>query len=134
MSTELLSSWLADATVVVRPVLDLARGDARDAHDPPAWMSELVRLRDRHCVFPGCRRASAHCDLDHIVPYAPDGPPGQTRPDNLAPLCRGHHRAKTHGQWRYRRRGDGSYRWDSPTGRFFEVLPAPRRPRPPRLP
>ena len=34
-------------------------------------------------------------DLDHITPYEENGPPGQTRPDALAALCRRHHRAKT---------------------------------------
>ena len=33
---------------------------------------------------------------------------------NLAPLCRRHHRAKTHGRWRYQRLVDGSYAWTSP--------------------
>ena len=35
-------------------------------------------------------------DLDHTVEYSDTGPPGQTSTENLAPLCRTHHRAKTH--------------------------------------
>ena len=127
LSTDLVQTWLTGSTVVVRPVLDLARADAVDAHDPPAWMADLARLRDPCCVFPGCRRRSRGCDLDHILAYIPidhGGPPGQTRPANLAPLCRRHHRAKTHSNWRYRRRDDGSYRWTSPTGRSYVVAPA----------
>jgi hypothetical protein len=87
-------------------------------------MAEFVRLRDPVCVFPACPRASRHCDLDHIDPYLdPDdgGPPGQTHPDNLAPLCRGHHRAKTHTHWDYLRLPDGSYHWTSPTSDTFVV-------------
>jgi hypothetical protein len=136
MLLDLLHTWLAGSTLVVKPVLDLARTDAVDAHEPPAWMADLVRLRDPVCVFPGCCRRSKRCDLDHIEPYVPldeGGPPGQTHPGNLAPLCRRHHRAKTHGSWTYRRLADGSYRWRSPTGRAFTVLPPPaRQPRPPR--
>ena len=67
-------------------------------------MREHVVLRDAHCVFPGCRRDSRACDLDHINPYVPiddGGPPGQTHPGNLAPLCRTHHRVKTHTAWDY---------------------------------
>jgi hypothetical protein len=130
LSTDLLKAWLADSTVVIKPVLHLSRTDAVDSHDPPAWMADLVRLRDPVCVFPGCRRSSRACDLDHIEPYIPiafGGPPGQTHPANLAPLCRHHHRVKTHGNWRYARLPDGVYRWTSPTGRSFDVLPPPRR-------
>ena len=56
-------------------------------------------------------------DLDHIVPYVPPdegGPPGQTNPQNLAPLCRRHHRAKTFTGWTYQRARDGAYTWTSP--------------------
>ena len=105
--------------MIVRPVLDLARTDAVDQHDPPAWMRELVVLRDPTCVHPFCDRPARSCDLDHIEPYVEmddGGPPGQTRPDNLAPLCRRHHRAKTHDGWAYRRNPDGSYTWTSPAG------------------
>jgi hypothetical protein len=130
LSTDLLKSWLADSTVVVRPVLDLQRWWAVDQHDPPREMADQVRLRDPVCVFSGCQRPSWACDLDHIEPYVPlelGGPPRQTNPDNLAPLCRHHHRMKTHGGWRYRRHRDGSYHWTSPTGRTYDVLPPPRR-------
>jgi hypothetical protein len=94
-------------------------GSSHD-HDPG-------RLRDPEFVFPGCHRRSRACDLDHLEPYLPlglGGPPGQTRPDNLAPLCRHHHRVKTHGGWRYRRVDDVSYRWTAPTGRRYDVPPA----------
>jgi hypothetical protein len=118
-----IKEWVGHSRVSVRPVLDLARTDAVDEHDPPEWMRELVILRDRHCVFPWCSRDARGCDLDHVDPYDEDGPPGQTRPENLAPLCRRHHRCKTSGRWRYRRRPDGSYDWIGPYGRRFLVRP-----------
>ena len=34
-------------------------------------------------------------------------------PANLAPLCRTHHRVKTHTAWHYKRLDDGSYVWTS---------------------
>jgi hypothetical protein len=129
VSSDLLRVWLSGSTVIAKPVLDLARTDAVDQHDAPAWMADLVRLRDRHCVFPGCRRRSRRCDLDHIEPYLPPdrgGPPGQTSPLSLAPLCRRHHRAKTHARWRYHRLPDGTYRWTTPTGDALDVLPSHR--------
>ncbi len=94
---------------------DATATDAVDAHDPPAWMRDLVILRDPRCVFPHCQRDARACDLDHIIPYDDTGPPGQTRPANLAPLCRRHHRAKTTGRWQYRRLPDGTYQWTGPT-------------------
>ena len=136
-TTDLITSWAAawlgpDTKITLRPVLDLTDPDtipAVDGHDPPQQMAWYVRLRDPHCVFPGCTRPSHRCDLDHIDPYLPldeGGPPGQTHPDNLAPLCRKHHRAKTPGRWHYRRLPDGSHHWTTPTGRTIDV-PPPRR-------
>ena len=114
-----IEEWLARHTatggrVRLTPVVDAVRTEAVDRHDPPPWMAAQVRLRDPQCVFPGCPTRSRHCDLDHIDPYDDTGPPGQTHPGNLAPLCRRHHRAKTHGRWHYRRLPDGTYAWTSP--------------------
>jgi hypothetical protein len=133
LSSDLLAMWLADTTLVVKPVIDLNHPEDLtpvDRHDPPEAMAEFVRLRDPVCVFPACQRLSRHCDLDHIDPYlAMDdgGPPGQTHPDNLAPLCRGHHRAKTHSTWDYIRLPDGSYSWTSPTNDTYAVPARPWR-------
>ena len=137
-SLALLRDWLQRLSgVSIRPILDPARTDSVDAHDPPDWMRETVILRDRHCVFPGCPVDARACDLDHIEPYVPlddGGPPGQTSPANLACLCRRHHRAKTFAGWHYRRLpdppddpGDGdpgaTYEWTSPTLRTYHVSP-----------
>ncbi|WP_235737557.1 HNH endonuclease signature motif containing protein [Nocardioides alcanivorans] len=126
--TTQLRDWLArhGSLATITPVVDLNRTDAVDRHDPPEWMDTLVRLRDPHCVYPNCERSSWDADLDHIDPYLPlgeGGPPGQTRPENLAPLCRRHHLMKTHGRWRYRRARDGTYIWTSQHGRTWLVTP-----------
>ena len=150
-TTRLLTDWLARLTgtggkVVLRPVLDLNTRWAVDQHDPPAPMREQVVLRDAHCVFPGCRRDSRACDLDHISPYVPiddGGPPGQTHPGNLAPLCRTHHRVKTHTAWDYQPHdhGDGrdhdhgdargGYVWTAPPATSTTSPPATDAHRPP---
>jgi len=87
-----------------------------NAYEIPDRIREAVILRDHHCVFPNCTRPARSCDLDHITPYDPGGPPGQTSTDNLAPLCRRHHRAKTHSRWRYESTSPGSYTWTTPSG------------------
>ena len=129
-----LHSWLLTAgTVTIKPVLDITAIPAVDQHDPPSRMAEAVRLRHETCVYPRCGRRSEVCDLDHIETYIPldqGGPPGQTHPDNLAPLCRRHHRAKTFGAFTYRRLRDGSYEWTLPTGTRISTDPVRPRPRP----
>jgi hypothetical protein len=132
-TNQLLHNWLTHHTgkVIIRPVLDLNSGTAVDQHDPPEAMREQVILRDAHCVFPGCRHDSRSCDLDHITPYLPmdqGGPPGQTHPVNLAPLCRTHHRIKTFTSWIYKRLDEGTYTWTAPTGHQYDVTPVSRRP------
>ena len=124
---DLLADWLGRpdlAGITVRPVLDLHTTQAVDRHDPPAWMRHAALLAEATCVFPGCTRDSRRCDLDHIDGYVPPedgGPPGQTRLANLAPLCRTHHRLKTHAGWSYRRLSDNHYRWTTPTGDHLAV-------------
>ena len=126
-----IKDWAGRTRVTIQPVLDMTRTDAVDAHDPPAWMRELVILRDRHCVFPWCNRDARACDLDHITPYEENGPPGQTRPAALAALCRRHHRAKTFRRWRYHRTASGSYQWTGPQGQTYLVTPTGTIPIPP---
>jgi hypothetical protein len=115
-----VAAWCGDPTtarVVVKPVVDLNAYQAVDGHEVPERIAEQVRLRDRTCVHPWCQRPASACDLDHIVPYVPmdqGGPPGQTNPLNLAPLCRLHHRMKTHGRWTYAMTAPGTYQWRSP--------------------
>jgi hypothetical protein len=126
ITTAKIREWVGHASVTVLPVLHTDRTDAVDRHDPPAWMRELVTLRDPHCVFPWCTRDSRSCDLDHIDPYVdPDdgGPPGQTHPANLAPLCRRHHRAKTTRHWVYTRSPDGAYTWSNHHDLRYLVTP-----------
>ncbi len=127
-----LHSWLLTAArVTIKPVVDQASIAPVDVHDPPARMADAVRFRDVTCVYPGCGRAAEVCDLDHIDSYIPPDegdPSGQTSPDNLAPLCRRHHRAKTFGDFSYRRLPDGSYEWTLPTGRTVVTDPVTARP------
>lgn len=121
VAEEAFQRWLATYAVKVTRVIDLNRKGAVDQHDPPPWMRDQVKERDRHCVFPGCEVPADNCDVDHIIPYQENGPPGQTNPDGLACLCRTHHLLKTHYGWRYGRLSDHTYLWISPNGRTFAV-------------
>ncbi len=69
-------------------------------------------LVDVHCVFPHCTKPARRCDTDHVVPC----PDGETSSTNTAPLCRRHHRAKTHSAWDYTVLDRGTYLWTTPNG------------------
>ena len=77
----------------------------------PTDSTDQVTERDGTCVHPWCTRPATSCDDDHCIPYDHGGP---TSSDNIAPLCRRHHRTKTHRRWRYRFLRPGHYLWTSP--------------------
>jgi hypothetical protein len=108
-------------------VLDLGRTRYR----PTAALAEHVRRRDRTCVWPGCALPADLADLDHSRDYhrPPDdgGPPGTTSHDNLAPLCRNHHRLKSEGGFALHHVSPGTYVWTDPTGHRYEVRPGTDR-------
>jgi hypothetical protein len=118
---EAFQHWTGTHRVRASQVIDLGREDAVDQHDPPDWMRTQVKERDRHCLFPHCAVDAERCDIDHIDAYVEDGPPGQTRPGNLACLCRRHHLLKTFGGWTYVRARDGTFVWRSPMGTIYLV-------------
>ncbi|WP_300682968.1 HNH endonuclease signature motif containing protein [Nocardioides sp.] len=118
---ERVAEWCrtAGTKVIIRPVLDLAESHTRDGYVPSETMREQAILINRTCVHPWCDRPARASDLDHITPYENQGPPGQTTSTNLAPLCRHHHRLKTHSGWQYQHLEPGIYLWTSPAGRSY---------------
>ncbi|QYJ04856.1 HNH endonuclease [Nocardioides panacisoli] len=106
------------ATVIVRPVIDLTGHEPVEAYEIPDRHRRQVHLRDPHCAFPHCQRRATRCDLDHATPHAAGG---STCPCNLVPLCRSHHRAKTHSTWGYTVLDPGQYLWTSPHGHQYLV-------------
>lgn len=115
VTAEQVRRWCAtpEAHVTVRPVIDLNADPTVSSYVVPDRIAEHVRLRDRTCAFPHCTRPACRCDLDHRVPHERGGP---TSPSNLAPLCRRHHRLKTHSAWHYDATAPGTYLWTSPLG------------------
>ena len=92
-------------------------------------MRASVIIRGGVCCFPGCRVEARACDLDHLVAYVPldqGGPPGQTSLEDLACLCRRHHRLKTFTAGTCLRLTDGRYRWTSPHGHAYFSVPDPK--------
>lgn len=98
VTADQVREWCADpdTAITLVPVVDLAAAVAVDAYEIPDRIARQVRLAHPTCVFPFCTRPARVSDLDHRESWVDDGTPGQTSTGNLAPLCRRHHRAKTH--------------------------------------
>jgi Domain of unknown function (DUF222) len=96
-------------------------------YEPSEKLKNLLRVRHRTCVFPGCQRPSRRCELDHTLRY-PDGP---TCICNLAPLCVHHHHLKHQApRWQLINHGNGNLTWTTPTGRHIDVGEGPAPPTP----
>lgn len=110
------------------PGLSPAEATARHrerTYRPTARLAETVRVRDGACRFPNCSVPTTACDLDHTVPFDHDHPAagGPTTEQNLACLCRKHHRLKTIGYWQVKQVGDGVLEWTDPTGHVTHTTP-----------
>ena len=118
VTADQIRTWCAnpDAQVVVKPVIDLNEHIHVEGYEVPARLREQTVLRDHTCVFPWCTRSARKADADHVIPYAEGG---TTSSDNIAPLCRRHHRLKTHSTWTYTMLEPGSFLWSSPHGYQF---------------
>ena len=84
----------------------------------PAQRAALA-VRDGGCVFPDCGRPLSWCEGHHLVSWLEGGP---TDLDNLALLCRAHHRVIHEGGWQLTR---------GPAG-CFTATPPDRHPPPHR--
>ncbi|MFC6286852.1 hypothetical protein ACFP3Q_11625 [Nocardioides sp. GCM10027113] len=123
-----------DTHLTVVPVIDLTDHAAVDAYEIPDRLKTRTSLLTPTCVFPWCTRPAHRCDHDHTIPHAAGG---TTCDCNLAPLCRRHHRLKTHAGWTYTTPDQGVWLWAEPHGQQFlrdhtgthDITP-PGRPRP----
>jgi hypothetical protein len=113
ISVEQVRSWCTnpDTQVVIKPILDLTGHTHVDAYEFPQTVQERQVLLQHSCVFPHCRRPARRTDCDHVEPHSRGGP---TCDCNAAPLCRRHHRLKTHGGWRYVKLDETTFVWRSP--------------------
>ena len=95
-----LAQWCTDpATQIdVKPVIDLNGHIGVEAYEVPDRLAEQTRLRDHTCVFPALHPPRPLLRPGPPIPYSQGG---ATCSCNIAPLCRSHHRLKTHGGWTY---------------------------------
>ncbi|MBW0117271.1 HNH endonuclease [Pseudonocardia abyssalis] len=93
------------------------RGDPRlrPHHLPDTGCSGRRRSgAGRHLPGPGCRRAAATCELDHVVAGQEDG---TTSEANVVALCTAHHDRKEQPGRQVALHPDRSMQWTTPTGR-----------------
>jgi hypothetical protein len=100
---------------------------ASRTYTPTAAIKHLTQLKHTTCAFPHCAMPADRCDLDHNQPFDKGGP---TSTGNLAPLCRRHHNAKTHGHWNLTRHGDDITWTSNHTGRRYTATPTRYEPTP----
>jgi Domain of unknown function (DUF222)/HNH endonuclease len=105
-----LAARLRTAMTLLPPVLGGAPRQPLDVGRSsrvitPAQRAALA-VRDGGCVFPDCGRPPAWCDGHHLIHWLDGGP---TDLDNLALLCRTHHRTVHEGGWQLTRGPDGHF-------------------------
>ena len=121
-----LTAWaLAAGGTWRRLVTDPASGVVIDVgrtrYRPPAGLADLVRARDRACVFPTCQTPAERCDIDHLTAWSQGG---TTSLDNLTTLCEAHHRLKHTPGWALTRdQASGILSWHTPDKTVYQRHP-----------
>ena len=107
--------------LVTNPVSEVVLDVGRTRYRPPTGLADLVRARDRACVFPICQIPAERCDLDHLTAW---GQGGTTSLDNLATLCEAHHRLKHTPGWALTRdQTSGDLSWHTPDKTVYQRHP-----------
>ena len=115
-------SWLARITVTTLESGTCSHRRESAAYRPAPSLRHLIKIRDRRCGYPGCRRPAVRCDDDHTIPHHEGG---RTCECNLYPLCRRHHQAKQAPGWHLSQPQPGVLTWTTPSGRQYTVTAEP---------
>ena len=93
----------------------------RTRYRPPTGLADLVRARDRACVFPTCQTPAERCDIDHLTAWSQGG---TTSLDNLVTLCEAHHRLKHTPGWALTKDNTtGTLSWHTPDKTVYQRHP-----------
>lgn len=87
-----------------KAALDRTRPSAQERGYDAAWRKVRNQFKAAHpmCCVPGCGCATE--EVDHVLSVR-DRPDLRLRWQNLRPLCRSHHSARTAGEQGFGRRG-----------------------------
>lgn len=115
-----LLRWLV-AAAMIRPLEVSTGGDplrmGRALRYANRAQRRALAVRDGGCVFPGCDRPPNWCDAHHVDHWERGGP---TDVENMALMCRHHHRVTHRPGWSMRTSpddGQGRFLWTTPSGR-----------------
>ena len=123
-----VKDWCADSRtkVTVKPVIDL---NADLVHTGVRGARTGSASRSSSATAHACSRgaparpvaatSTTSSEFDHDAEAEGRPQPGPTQSENLAALCRFHHRLKTHTAWRYRMAEPGVFEWTSPHGHHY---------------
>jgi hypothetical protein len=95
------------------------------ARFPHTALRRHIEVRDRTCMFPGCRRPARQVQQDHTMEYQHGG---ATVESNLGALCITHHGLKSAGGWRLHQPAPGRFTWHSPLRRTYRTRGEPIAP------
>ena len=121
-----LTAWALAAggtwrRLVTDPVSGTVVDVGRTRYRPPTGLADLVRARDRACVFPTCQTPAERCDIDHLTAWSQGG---TTSLDNLTTLCQAHHRLKHTPGWTLTRdQATGTLSWHTPDKTIYQRHP-----------
>jgi hypothetical protein len=113
--------WLRGLTFTTLATRDCTHPRESQGYRPSASLRHLIEIRNPTCTAPGCRRAAARCDLDHVTPYDRGG---RTCECNLHPACRHDHQRKQTPGWTLTTPAPGTLTWTTPGHRTHTTVPA----------
>ncbi len=121
-----LTAWALAAggtwrRLVTDPTNGVVIDVGRTRYRPPTGLADLVRARDRACVFPTCHTPASQCDIDHLTAWSQGG---TTSLDNLVVLCEAHHRLKHTPGWALTKDNtSGTLSWHTPDKTVYQRHP-----------
>ena len=115
-------SWLVQIPLATLESGTCTHRRETTAYRPSPTLRHLIKIRDRRCGYPGCRRPATRCDDDHTLAHHQGG---RTCECNLYPLCRRHHQAKQAPGWHLSQPEPGLLTWTLPSGRSYTVTAEP---------
>jgi hypothetical protein len=116
----------AEATwrrVLTDPATGVVLDYGTTRYTAPQHLADHVIARDVTCRFPTCNWAAEACQIDHTIPFEPDGSGGPTSHDNTGALHDRHHHDKTHHGFEFIQPAPGEFVITTPAGLTYHVEP-----------